>query len=648
MSCGPQPTTFRILDANSYWSVDAQRIRPIDRLTIGDRIELARSGGIAEADIVRRIPPRWLARGCGPCEWWLASKCSPGLLRAVGSQWIHATQCAHRFVCPSAVAVAGHRLAVLDPGSGEVLVYVGNGQRLALQIPLTASGPIALDRDGTLYVVDGAHIRRFDLSGNELARWDAPRGIDRIAVSEQTKPDCTQQTVVWLIATGARGATLYRRDQDRFVEATLAELEVAFPLIDLVAASDAGFCLELPAGGDARVRTCFDRCGCPLTDGSIPPPAPTKHESEGSLIFGLIDSGIPRCIWHRLRIEADLPARTSIEVSVVAVETSTDHPDDADWQVIESGSLDFLIDQPPGRYLNVKLVLRGDGTATPSIRRVRVDFPRSTSAEWLPGVYRDDPAGSAFLDRFVSLFDAAIEDIDRVITRFPALLDSASVPNEVLGWLASLIGVALDPSIAPGRRRDLIAAAPELFRKRGTPAGLHDVLAKAFGVDAAIEELGATTPFQRIGTATLGGTRLFGRGKTRATLGMSKLGSTQIHAFGDPQQDARGLLAFRVRVQVPPSADLVGAQGRERLMRIVEANKPAHVVADVRLGGGTAILGSHLAIGIDTTLTGLEPSLLGRTTRLSRQTVLAPGAHRAGATISIGRDAVVGANMTLR
>jgi len=653
MTCGPQATTFRVVDANSYWDVDARRgadlgLGAVAGLVIGDRIELARSNGVGDGDLLPRIPPRWLARGCGSCTWWLASACPPGLVRSVGRAWLPAEPCDRGAICPSAVAATSHRVAVRDPGRASVRVYAGDGHRLTLDLDLDGDGPIALDRDGTLYAVDGAAVRRFDRDGRELRAWHAPDGVDRIAVSDDR--------VVWLAVAAQTGQALYRRADDGFVEATFDELTAAIPASNLVAATAAGFCLELPTGGADPAHACFDRCGRPLADDAIPPPAPTRHVALGSLVFGLIDSGIPRCVWHRVRVEADVPPRTSIEVQVATIEASdaaSIHDASAalvaaDWQTVEVGSSDFLIDQPPGRYLHLRLVLSGDGLVTPSIRRLRIDVPRSTSAEWLPTVYREDPAGREFLDRFVSLFDASIEDLDRVITRFPALLDPAQIPNEVVGWLASLVGVALDPGIAPDRRRALIAAAHELFQKRGTTAGLALVLDKAFGVTAAIDELGATTPFQRLGRAPLGATRLFSRGKTRATLGSSALGATRIHAFGDPRQDARGLFAYRVRIQVPPTAALSGPQALQRLERVVEAHKPAHVIADVRIGGGTAILGPPLALGIDTLLIGLDPSFLGQTTRLRRRTVLAPGRTRAGAAISIGRAAIVGATTTLR
>jgi len=319
VTCGPSPATFRVVDQYSYWQIGAT----IDRVTIADVIELAPVGGLGEADVLPRIPPRWLAPGCGPCAWWLASRCAPHLLRLVGETWCPIGDCARGAVCPSAIASAGDSLAVLDPGRGDVRVLAGDGRRVTLELATSASGPIALDRRGTLYVVDGTRVRRFDRDSRELPAWQAPSGIDRIAVAHDH--------TVWLVTAGPSGLALYRRAGDAFVAATVAELDAAFPLTDLIAASDAGFCLQLPAGPAAPVVVCFDRCGCP--GGPIAPPAPTPRAKHGSARFALLDSGIQRCSWHRVVVEADVPARTAIEVKLATLATLEDpeaalHPAD--------------------------------------------------------------------------------------------------------------------------------------------------------------------------------------------------------------------------------------------------------------------------------------------------------------------------------
>ena len=166
-------------------------------------------------------------------------------------------------------------------------------------------------------------------------------------------------------------------------------------------------------------------------------------------------------------------------------------PNPDDWQDGGAASADFLVDQAPGRYLYVRLRLTGDGTTTPVVHRIRLDFPRVTSADQLPAVYTQDPAAADFTERFLSLFDAAFDEADRAVERYPALLDPGGVPDEVLPWLGGLLGLVFDPGWDATIRRNLIAAAPGLYRGRGTPAALSQVIKIVFGVDVAISELAA-------------------------------------------------------------------------------------------------------------------------------------------------------------
>ena len=181
-------------------------------------------------------------------------------------------------------------------------------------------------------------------------------------------------------------------------------------------------------------------------------------------------------------------------------EAGIPHPDD--WEVVSGPRYDALLRQPPGRYLFVRIRLQGDGAATPTVRGVRLDLPRSTGLDSLPAIYRSDPAATEFGERFLSLFDAELETIDELVERHPALLDPRGVPGDTLTWLAGLVGITFDPSWSEETRRRLIEAAPALHRTRGTPDGLRRVIALVFGVDAAVEELGPARAWGAIGGGT--------------------------------------------------------------------------------------------------------------------------------------------------
>ena len=53
-------------------------------------------------------------------------------------------------------------------------------------------------------------------------------------------------------------------------------------------------------------------------------------------------------------------------------------------------------------------VVRSDGSATPAIRQIRIDYGRDTYLKYLPAIYRADPASSDLLDRLLSLSQTAL------------------------------------------------------------------------------------------------------------------------------------------------------------------------------------------------------------------------------------------------
>lgn len=679
MTCGPVPTTFRVLDAAGGWSQDLSSAPA--GILVGEVIELAdalrcRSSEARALDpaIVDRhlLPPR-LTRGCRPCDLYLATsdpRCRPGVWLQVGARWraiAGGHGCSLGVVAPVAVSVAGDRLAIRDADRGQVLVMPSAGGRIVQAASVPGRGPIALSREGIIWAVseDPRIVVGFDRAGEQIATLppaDAP--IERLAVDHDGQ--------VWIAIpadvppsvppAGYVVARLVGEGQDAsWQPATADGLGRALPDTGLVAHDPAvGFSITQPRGSAGVEPSSFDWCGRPLAD-PLPPSRPTPRRTEGVVAFPAIDSGLPRCRWHRVRLDADVPLGTRVEIAVATLEervTSVAEADQRigagpwspgglDWQVTDA--LDFLIDRAPGRYLHLRLRLHSRGDASPTIRRIRIDFPRSTSAEHLPGVYREPDASPAFLEHFVSLFDATLEDLDRAIERFPALLDAGRAPTDALPWLASLLDLSLEPAWDAERRRALIAALPTLYRLRGTPEGLRLAIELTCAVSPAIEELGATSPFADLGRARLGDVRLFGRARARARLGASRLGSTRLDSYGDPDDDVGRALAHRIRIKVPRTAGLDTEAGRERLERVVRSQTPAHVVASVVVGRSFPLVGLG-SVGIDTLLTTVPPPILGRAgnARLRRMTVLWPGRRRAGAVLSVDRSAAVGVHTILR
>lgn len=638
MTCAPTTVTFRLLDDVVGW--DTAEVRNLVGFDEPAGVRLAGAGdpdGPSRTDLLPWFPDPRLAPGCQPCAWYLVSgdrllrrdtcvggwrpnwppHCEPGLLRA-----------------PTAVAARGHRVAVVD--SGRVHVWRNEGDQLTTVLPVPGATLVALGPDERILVVHNGRLSWFRSDG-------CPHGVVTPHVGgEIIGVRIGPGTTIWLLVRYDRGRLRIYRGHHTFRPAEPADLAAALPPSTLVSADDNGFCLR-ENGPDGAVTTCYAWTGDPRPE---PPPPSGRYVPDGQFTTELIDSGISRCRWHRVRVTADVPPGTAVAVRIVVSEDGRFTDDD--WQQAPPGVTDFLVDQPPGRYLTVHAELTGDTSATPVLHRIRLDFSRSTSADLLPAAFRQDPAADDFTERFLSLFDASLAEIDRVIERYPALLDSAGVPDKALPWLAGLLGLSFESGWDADVRRRLIAAAPDLYRRRGTPRALRDAVGIVFGVTPVLDELAGDRHWAQVRASAstahaargLGSVRLFGRSSSRFRLGGSTLGATPLRAFGDPDTDPFTEHAHRFRVLLPGSPD-AGAVDADAVRRLVDRQAPAHTRGTVRLGGTGFVVGSRSTVGVDTGFVPLPPPVLG-STRLNHDGVLRPGPRGARHGMRVGVVSAVG------
>ncbi|MEV6639221.1 phage tail protein [Amycolatopsis sp. NPDC051371] len=631
MTCAPAAVTFRLLDDVVGW--DETTVSDVVGFTEEAGVRLAYDGaspeGPTRAQLLPWFPDPRLAPGCRPCGWYLLA--GKRLLRrdtcAGGWLPVWARHCDPRLLHgPTAVAARGHRIAVVD--SGRIFVWRNEGDHLTAVIRHRHASVVALARDEQVLVARAGSDRlwRYGPDGTlcEVVRTHVDGEIVGIRTGGRT---------IWLLTEDRGRFRVYRGPK----ESTLDELAAALPPSGLVAADEDGFCLR-EKGPDGDVTSCYGWTGQPR---ETPAPGTGRFVTQGEFTTRLIDSGISRCRWHRVRVEADVPAGTAVSVSVVVSED--DEFAESDWQTAPAGVTDFLVDQPPGRHLTLRARLSGDSAATPVLHRIRLDFPRSTSADLLPAAFRQDPAADDFTERFLALFDASIAEIDRVVERYPALLDPAGVPDAALPWLAGLLGLSFEAGWDAETRRKLIAAAPCLYRRRGTPGALKEAIGIVFGVTPVIDELAGDRHWAQVrATATpatargLGSVRLFGRSSSRLRLGTSTLGATPLRAFGDPDTDPLTEHAHRFRVLLPS-----GAADEDAVRRLVARQAPAHTRGSVRAGGTGFVVGTRSAVGVDTAFVPLPPPVVG-VARLNDDGVLRPGPRGARRGVIVGVVSAVG------
>ena len=207
---------------------------------------------------------------------------------------------------------------------------------------------------------------------------------------------------------------------------------------------------------------------------------------SGTYYSRQFDSEISGSQWHRIVLEATVPDTGRIIVQVYTSDRVIDDSELAglDWSAPFVISTDrgftqpeLLIQSGAGRYLRIKIDLLGDGRSTPEIRSLLLFGPRESSLHYLPPPFHQDAESRYFLDRLLSYFDTVQEEIRFLIRDFTRYLDPYGVPaGAFLDWLGQWFDWQFYAQWPDALRREMLANSIEFFQRRGTVAGIKQML----------------------------------------------------------------------------------------------------------------------------------------------------------------------------
>jgi phage tail-like protein len=329
---------------------------------------------------------------------------------------------------------------------------------------------------------------------------------------------------------------------------------------------------------------------------------PRPRYATSAFLDGIVfDGKEPGCVWHRLMLDACVPPG-----DLIAVDSRTaDDEDDLagmPWRTepalrlrpggselpwlrelqsrqapeLGVGTWELLFQQAIGRYVELRLRLRGSGRSSPKIRALRAHYPRFSYATYLPDVYREDAASASFVDRFLANFEGLLTELEGRIASAEVLFDYRTAPREALDFLAEWLGATLDPDWDETRRRLFIANAVELYRRRGTRRGLLAAIRMA--VDECPSE-----------------ENLFADDREGGPFGYR---ISEAFERGDPAGAHRFTVLVPVGLAAMPADRL---RLRETVGAVVKRERPAHAAFDVQLYWALFRVGSA-RIGQDTAL----------------------------------------------
>jgi hypothetical protein len=410
-----------------------------------------------------------------------------------------------------------------------------------------------------------------------------------------------------------------------------------------------------------------------------------RYERSAEMVTPVLDGKERDCVWHRLFIDACIPPATNVRVwtrasndkDLLERESFISEPNlylrqaGAELPYFDpypkdksedAGTWELLFQAARGRYLQIKLLLSGDGRATPRLQALRAYYPRfSYPRRFLPAAYQQDVESIRFLERLLANPEGFYTELEGKIAHVSTLFDARSAPTETLDWLANWIGVILDPLWAQlqerrgngdvhqgggysvDRRRLFIRYAMRLYDQRGTLDGIRfalhlllhpclEMVLERFKRAAVEDDPMLRSEFDTLGLAyptpsmreeqfedllqdyllhprRPSDVRVVERFLARAGQAVVAGDPTQAQSAGSQNSAQAG--AHRFSVLVP-----MGLAREEESMveRVVELEKPAHTAFDVRRYWDYFRIG-EVRLGLDTALGEagrFVPMILGR------------------------------------
>jgi phage tail-like protein len=222
-------------------------------------------------------------------------------------------------------------------------------------------------------------------------------------------------------------------------------------------------------------------------------------------------------------------------------------------------------------------------------RVMKVEIATRPWIQYLPGIYQDaDEENADFLQRFLLINQHLTSGIEERLEFLHEFFDARLTPEKYLPWLGSWLAMPLLEGWDEEKRREIIQRTPEIYRLRGTAAGLKLALRLFADVKAEIHEGQWPYPGMVIGKSS--------------TIGF------------DTTLSAPVFISQCFTVKLPDKKNEVPRERLRTVHALVETEKPAHAHYAVVFEETTPVyeavpflhVGKTARIGVDSRIGGQE------------------------------------------
>jgi phage tail-like protein len=335
--------------------------------------------------------------------------------------------------------------------------------------------------------------------------------------------------------------------------------------------------------------------------------ASSEPVPRGSAVVGPLPLQLDRVTAHTLRLRL-VGLSPGAEASVTAGFDGADRP---------SGRGSDVVVPVPTEAADVRVgmalgVTPGGRSPRPCVDALELRVDEPGWIEQLPAIYRHERAKpEQFLDPFLQLARSALDDVVDALRALPEQIDPATSYDDRAGarwldWVSGWVDVRLDETMSRQVRRALVAGAFGRHGTRGTAEQLRETLSLEAGLDdvvvahpgdlASVWVLGADT-------AELGQRTMTGAAPPDGSILDTSAVSDRAHLIGPADYGAPlfGDIAHRFDVLVH-AAHVRCSEDKERIVALVERERPAHAVAHLCVIEPGISVGIQARVGIDSVI----------------------------------------------
>lgn len=317
----------------------------------------------------------------------------------------------------------------------------------------------------------------------------------------------------------------------------------------------------------------------------------TDGNSRGTFISRILDSKEKDMEWYRMVFEVSCDSGNPYRITIFAANRITIYEGQkvVDFNLLiqdpeltfdekmlrmkpyiqkqETAGCDILLSGVTGRYLWIAAELFGQNGKELCLKHMQFYFPKQTWLGYLPEIYQTSDNGN-FLERYLAIFQTLHESMNQRIREVPAMIDVDLAEKEYLIWLSKWLDISGNYMWPEKQLRKLLKNGLQLYKKRGTRAGILEFLRLYTGGEAYLVENHQMEPYM----ADPGQKEILGR-----------LYGVSSYTF----------CVVLKKEYVPTQKDY------KSLVRAIDEIKPAQMEADLVVLEPYMFLGSHTYMGIN-------------------------------------------------